>query len=118
MRYFFITIFILFFASHTLLAEESQQPSTDIQKLVSQIKKAPPSQKRVLMNQLKMKLRKMNEKTRQEVMSDLKNSFTQKGDSMRTSQGAQNTSAMKGTPMMQSAPPRPMPQMHQPGGHR
>lgn len=118
MRYFFISLVILFFSSHTLLAEEAQQPSTDIQKLVSEIKKAPPSQKRVLMNQLKIKLRKMNEKTRKEVMSNLKSSFAQKGNSAHTPKGAQSTSAMKGTPMMQNTPLRSMPKMQQPGRHR
>ena len=119
MRYFFISLFILFFSSQTLFAEEAQRPSTDIQKLVAQIKNAPPSQKRVLMNELKIKLRKMNEKTRKEVMSNLKSSFAQNGKTTQTTQGTQGTSSMQGAQTMQSAPSaRPMPQMQQPGGHR
>ncbi|MDM5272460.1 hypothetical protein PGH07_09735 [Sulfurovum sp. zt1-1] len=118
MQYIFISLIILFFSSHTLFAEEAPQPSTDIQKLVSQIKKAPPSEKRALMNQLKIKLRKMNEKTRKEVMSNLKSSFAHNGQSVQTPQGAQSTSPTQGTQMMQSTPPRPMPQMQQPGGAR
>jgi hypothetical protein len=112
MQYFFIFLLILFFSSPALYAEKAQQPSTDIQKLVAQIKKAPASQKRVLMNQLKVKLREMNEKTRKEVMYSLKSSASQKGQTAQTPQGAQSTSTMQGRQTM------PMPQMQQAGGHR
>ena len=115
MQYFFIFLLILFFSGHTLYAERVKQPSNDIQRLVSQIKKAPPSQKRVLMNQLKVKLRKMNAESRKEVMAHLKSSFAQKGQTMQRSQGTQGSTTMQGRQPMQPSAPRPMPQA---GGHR
>lgn len=118
MQFFIIFLLILFFSSDALYAEKVKQPSTDIQKLVSQIKKAPPSRKRVLMNQLKIKLRKMNKKSRNEVISHLKRSFSPKGHTMQGSQGAQGSATMQGRQIMQNSVPRPMPPMQQTGGHR
>ncbi|MGC9350647.1 MAG: hypothetical protein ACP5D3_01540 [Sulfurovum sp.] len=115
MQYFFIFLLILFLSGVTLYAEEMKASSTDIQTLVSQIKKAPASQKRVLMNQLKIKLRKMNEKSRKEVMANLKSSFAQKGQTMKNSHGTQDSTKMQGRQIMRNTAPRPMPQA---GGHR
>ncbi|MFT7879334.1 MAG: hypothetical protein ABXS91_02980 [Sulfurimonas sp.] len=115
MQYFFIFLLILFFSSVTLDAEEVKPSSTDIQTLVSQIKKAPASKKRVLMNQLKIKLRKMNEKSRKEVMANLKSSFAQKDQAMQTSQGTQDSTKIQSRQIMRHTAPRPMPQA---GGRR
>ena len=52
-----------------------------IKELVTQVQNAPDEQKRVLMNNLKLRLKKMNKETRQEAMKALKKSFARKGRS-------------------------------------
>ncbi|MCH9813614.1 MAG: hypothetical protein K0U47_06680 [Epsilonproteobacteria bacterium] len=51
--------------------------ASDVQGLVNQIKNAEPSQRRELMNTLKIKLRGMNQASRDAAMLDLKRTFAQ-----------------------------------------
>ena len=76
-------IFILF--SLPLFAQEPIEQSIEkkitveepaITTLVLQIKEAKVEDRRVLMNQLKVRLRKMNKESRQKAMKELKNSFS------------------------------------------
>jgi hypothetical protein len=48
-----------------------------IQELLLEVKNAPDEQKRVLMNQLKVQLKSMNQESRKKVMIELKKSFGQ-----------------------------------------
>ena len=50
-----------------------------IPELIQDVQNAPDKQKRVLMNQLKSRLKNMNSKSRKEVMIKLKKSFAKKG---------------------------------------
>ena len=99
-----------------LYAKQTDQVNTDIQKLVSQIKNAPSSKKRVLINQLKVILREANADTRVKIMNDLKSTFakntvtthgslTKQGSKMGENAVAQDSVIMQGTPStMQSVP--------------
>ena len=62
-----------------------------IQELVQDVQNAPDSQKRVLMNQLKTRLKSMNNQSRKEVMLKLKKSFTGKGLQYRKHQNNKNS---------------------------
>jgi hypothetical protein len=69
MKYLTVLIISLFVASSSFGDE-----SLDVTTLVSKIKDAKPSEKRVLINELKVKLRSMNQETKNEVMSQLRRS--------------------------------------------
>ena len=69
-------IFILFFYSNLHAEELSTTPS--ISTLIEQVKSAKVENRRVLMNQLKTQLRKMNQESRHKVMRELKHSFSSK----------------------------------------
>lgn len=56
----------------TLLKEDSTE---DIMNLVSKVKEAKASERRVLMNQLKISLRKVNQASRQRIMLQLRKNF-------------------------------------------
>lgn len=56
----------------TLLKEDSTE---DILSLVSKVKEAKASERRVLMNQLKISLRKVNQASRQRIMLQLRKNF-------------------------------------------
>lgn len=102
MHYFFVPILILFLFTYTLYAQQDSKQASDIQKLVLKIKKAPATEKRVLINELKLKLREANEDTRAKTMENLKNTFAKNGSSM-SGQGAQNKQGIsaQGNMMMQ-----------------
>ncbi|HIP41329.1 MAG TPA: hypothetical protein EYG90_02300 [Campylobacterales bacterium] len=70
---YIITLIFLF--SLTSFAQESLTSSTDIKTLIEKIKNARNSEKRVLMNQLKVELRQMNQNTRSRAMQELRSSF-------------------------------------------
>lgn len=75
MRSVFISLVFISLISSTLFCEELEKQSTQIDTLISKIKNAKSSDKRVLINQLKVQLREMNRETQIEVMRELKNSF-------------------------------------------
>ena len=116
MRYFYVFFLILFFFNPMLYAKQTDQVNTDIQKLVSQIKNAPSSKKRVLINQLKVILREANTDTRIKIMNDLKSTFakntvtthgslTKQRSKMGENAVAQDSVIMQGTQStMQSVP--------------
>ncbi len=58
-----------------LVAKEKEHSETLVHKLIQEIKRAPASEKRVKMNELKILLRSMNQKTRNEAMRNLQKSF-------------------------------------------
>jgi len=57
---------------------KTQQPT--ISTLINEVKNAPDEQKRVLMNQLKIQLKSMNQESRHQAMMELKKSFSTKGE--------------------------------------
>ena len=59
----------------TKLDKTQKVSEPTIATLISQIKEAKPDNRRVLMNQLKVKLREMNKESRQKTMRELKKSF-------------------------------------------
>ncbi len=74
-KYFF-TVALFFVLTHTTLnAQENITKQNTIKTLIQEVKKAPPSQRRVLMNKLKIELRTMNKETRKQTMIELRNSF-------------------------------------------
>ncbi len=85
MRYVFICLSILFLSPYTVLAQE--QPSK-IQELITQIKSAEPSDKRALMNELKVQLRALNQESRKKVMMGLRKTFNKKGSPMQIRKNA------------------------------
>ena len=82
-------IFILF--SLSLFAQEPALAT-----LISQIREAKVEDRRVLMNQLKVKLREMNKESRQRTMRELKHSFSK--ESCKTGQMGQRKHQHKAHP--------------------
>jgi len=73
-----VVIFLYLSFSLVVFAESTPIVSDNIrvQSLVKQVKSAQPSDKRVLMNRLKVMLRHTNQVHRMKVMKDLKQSFS------------------------------------------
>ncbi|CAA6803021.1 MAG: Unknown protein [uncultured Sulfurovum sp.] len=77
----FLMLFSLRLFAQTVTPENTPfiaDKSISITTLITQVKEAKAEDKRSLMNQLKVQLRAMNEKTRQEAMQNLKQSFQSK----------------------------------------
>jgi len=77
-KFLAIPLFFVWLSS-PLNAQEQTVNKDSIKALVSQVKKAPPSQRSALMNQLKIKLRSVNQETRKEVMIGLRRTFNKQG---------------------------------------
>jgi len=75
MKYYFILLFAFLMFGHTAYAQTNTGKEETVKSLVEKVKKAPPSEKRVLMNRLKIKLRDMSKENRQLVMMDLRHAF-------------------------------------------
>ncbi len=73
MRKLLVSIFLL--STTLLVANDIQKQQSQVDRLVQDIKVAKPSQRRVLMNQLKVELRGMNQESRRKTMMGLKKSF-------------------------------------------
>jgi ribosome recycling factor len=86
----YITLLTLSFYLPLNANEMGESVTLSVQNLLLQVKQAPDSQKRVLMNQLKMQLKKMNTESRKEVMRKLKKSFGGKGMQHRRGQRRQH----------------------------
>jgi hypothetical protein len=73
----YITIYLFFtLFSLDILAEENRD--IPIKTLIEKIKHAKVQDKRVLINQLKLRLRKMNENSRKKTITELKSSLNSK----------------------------------------
>ncbi|MCH9741187.1 MAG: hypothetical protein K0U38_10190 [Epsilonproteobacteria bacterium] len=70
-RYIIISLFLFL----PLIAEETAPKPFDIQAHIVNIKTAKASERRVLMNQLKLQLRQMNKESRVQVIKELQTSF-------------------------------------------
>ena len=58
------------------IVTSTTETPTSVDVLITQVKNAPDDQKRVLMNQLKIQLRKMNKESRIKTMKELRKSFS------------------------------------------
>lgn len=79
MQKLFIYLSLIIFGSSALLAKDLPNQPSNIDALISDIKSAKSSDRRVLMNQLKVQLRAMNQETRSKTMMSLRKSFGKNG---------------------------------------
>lgn len=93
MRIIMILLLSLLVTNLSLYASKNTQKPLTITKLIQKIKKAPSEDRRILMNQLKITLRKTNAKTRQKVMKELQRSFA----SQKRTQSMQPSSQISST---------------------
>ena len=73
---YILVLFSFFVLSSSAYAEHEGADKETIKALVEKVKKAVPSQRRLLMNELKIQLRTMHQETRTQVMLHLRRSFT------------------------------------------
>ncbi len=73
----FMILFSLVIWGSPVFAEEAKQETDTVKSLIAKVKSAPSSQRRLLMNELKLKLRSMHASARKQVMLDLRQSFNQ-----------------------------------------
>jgi len=78
-------IVIFMYLCSSLFVSAQPIPTESVQSLVKQVKAAKPSNKRILMNRLKIKLRESNQAHRMQVMQELKRSFSH-GNAMHLGQ--------------------------------
>jgi len=76
MRHFIIAIVSLFLLIIQIHAKEKTNQTSSIERLIQQIKNSSSDDRRVVINRLKIELRKMNREAREKVMLDLKKSFS------------------------------------------
>ena len=72
---YILVLFSFFVLSSSAYAEHKGAEKETIKALVDKVKKAKPSQRRLLMNELKIQLRTMHQETRTQVMLELRRSF-------------------------------------------
>jgi len=78
-KYTYSYIILLLLFSFVLKAKELPvQVETSVPKLIQQIKSSKVKNRRILINQLKIQLRKMNKKSRHNIMLELKKAFSKK----------------------------------------
>jgi hypothetical protein len=104
---YILVLFSLFVFTSSMYAEPKSVDKERIKALVEKVKKAAPSQRRLLMNDLKIQLRSMRQEIRRQVMLDLRRSFNgvQRGQQgthvMQASMHHQNTMSMTQSKHMQ-----------------
>jgi putative lipase involved disintegration of autophagic bodies len=76
LKYILVIFSFFVFFSQSLSAEQKETNQDAINALVRKVKTVEPSQRRVLMNELKVMLRSMHQETRKQVMLDLRRSFS------------------------------------------
>jgi len=115
MQKLFIYLSLIIFGSTALLAAEMPTKPSEIETLISEIKGANSPDRRVLMNQLKVKLRTMNQETRRKTMMNLRKSFGKNGSNQMhknrpTNRGNQrnNMQEKRGEQRPQNRPNQPM----------
>jgi len=78
-KYLHIFIILCIGITTSLVGKEKVVSKKTIHTLIQEIKRAPASEKRIKMNELKILLRSMNQKTRNEAMRNLQKSFAKHG---------------------------------------
>jgi len=101
-------VFSLFVVLSNSMFAQTKDESNDVKALIDKVKQAAPSERRLLMNELKIKLRSMQQETRTQVMLGLRSAFnaqqTQKqmqSSVMTSSMSHQNTMSMTEAKHMQ-----------------
>lgn len=75
-KYLLVLFSFFVFFSQTAYAEYKETDKNAIKVLIAKVKTVEPSQRRVLMNELKIMLRSMHQSTRTQVMLDLRRAFS------------------------------------------
>jgi len=75
-KYILVLFSFFVFFSQTVFAEHKEVDKAAIKALIAKVKTVEPSQRRVLMNELKVMLRSMHQETRTQVMLNLRHSFS------------------------------------------
>ncbi|HIQ28600.1 MAG TPA: hypothetical protein EYH42_08895, partial [Sulfurovum sp.] len=70
-----IVFIFLILLGNAVYAETKIQNQDTIKSLINKVKASPASKRRVLMNELKVRLRTMHKETRKQVMLELRHSF-------------------------------------------
>jgi len=102
-----LSVFVSLVMINSILVAKTKVVKQDsVRMLVEKVKTAPPSERRVLMNELKVKLRSMHQHTRKEVMLELRASFNKEQMSshhtgMKSNMHHQNTMSMSQSKNMQ-----------------
>lgn len=101
-------VFSLFVVLNSSMFAQTKDESNDVKALIDKVKQAPPSERRLLINELKIKLRSMQQETRTQVMLGLRSAFNaqqtqqhMKADAMTSSMSHQNTMSMTEAKHMQ-----------------
>jgi hypothetical protein len=84
-KYILVLFSFFVFLSSMAYAEHKEVDKSAIKALISKVKIVEPSQRRVLINELKVMLRSMHQETRVQVMLDLRRSFNNKNGQSTTS---------------------------------
>jgi len=74
-KYIVIVFIFLILLGNVVYAETRIQNQDTIKSLINKVKTSPASKRRVLMNELKVRLRSMHKETRKQVMLELRHSF-------------------------------------------
>jgi len=104
---YILVIFSFFVLSSSIYADNNNSRKDSIKALVEKVKKAEPSQRRLLMNELKTQLKSMHQTIRTQIMLDLRHSFNgmQVGQNircdMKSSMNNQNMMSMTTSKQMQ-----------------
>ena len=117
---YILVLFYFFVLSSSAYAEHKGAEKETIKALVEKVKKAEPSQRRLLMNELKIQLRTMHQETRTQVMLDLRRSFNgQQGNhAIESNMHHQNTMSMTESKHMQEHMTESAMSGERPGGER
>ena len=75
-KYLLVLFSFFVFFSQTAYAEYKETDKNAIKVLIAKVKTVEPSQRRILMNELKIMLRSMHQSTRTQVMLDLRRAFS------------------------------------------
>jgi hypothetical protein len=121
---YILVLFSFFVLSSSVYAEHQGTDKETIKALVEKVKTAEPSQRRLLMNELKIKLRSMHQETRTQVMLDLRRSFNghQRGEqgnrAIESNMHHQNTMSMTESKHMQEHMTQSTMETERPTGQR
>jgi len=108
-----IILFLSFIFYMGIASAKQTNESVSVKQLIQKVKQSSGDDRRVAMNALKVKLRSMNQETRQQVMHDLQKSFSgnqhgmQRGlqyNKMKGTMHTQNTENMHSSGSMHTSP--------------
>ncbi len=104
-----MTLISTVFVASSLFAAPAKHTDPSLKVLITKVKNAPPSKRRELINQLKIKLRTMQQTTRKQVLLELRHSFMSQSKEMK--KGNTMSKQMSMEPMMNNMNVQQMQQM-------